>query len=142
MCRALYKHLGRNSHQLKESAIQIGKKVEKNREMWKRILFLRVASIAYSHTQQILRKNLKQPPHSARAFSRYFSVHFQNIFNSHQAAKAFNERMLTTSCVFLSSQTTQLSVILAETVILTSVLPLITILQVAKKPKLPIIVVK
>lgn len=44
--------------------------------------------------------------------------------------------------MFLSSQATQLSVILAETVILTSVLLLITTPQVAKKPKLPIIVEK
>lgn len=46
VCRALYKHIGRNSHQPKESAIQIDKKDEKHREMRKGMLFLRFASAA------------------------------------------------------------------------------------------------
>lgn len=71
-----------------------------------------------------------------------FSTTFQNLSNTHQAASSFNERVLTASSMFLSSQTTQLSASLAEIVILTSVLPVITISQVAQKPKLPITVVK
>jgi len=71
-----------------------------------------------------------------------FTATFQNIANTWQAASFFNDSMLTTSSMLLSSQTTELSVSLAEIVILTSMLPLITISQVAKQPKLPIIFVK
>lgn len=40
------KHIGRNSRQPKESAIQIDKKDEKKRETWKGMLFLSFASVA------------------------------------------------------------------------------------------------